>query len=236
MGRTTEVTWFGTVFRPRFNDHAFVPPTRTGNVIELAVPAWGDSGGNHATYDSFRSGTVKETAELYRGGTLLASGWGYVQAEVPSLKGTYRLVHTGSREATAEFPYSTSTRTEWTFTSAAPHSAQEPEQLPLVQLDYNLPTSADGKATRNATLLVMPVHLAGAPPAALQTRKMELSYNDGATWTTAPLTGRGNGNGNVSTVLKAPKAAQYVTTRVQARDTRGNTITQTVVRAAGIVR
>ncbi|MDX2705668.1 S8 family serine peptidase [Streptomyces sp. PA03-6a] len=234
VGHTTDVTWFGTVFRPRFNDHASVSPTRTGNVIELAVPAWGDSGGNHAAYDSFGSGTVKETAELYRGGTLLASGWGYVQAEVSSSKGTYRLVHTGSREATADFPYSTSTRTEWTFTSGAPRNAQKPEQLPLVQLDYNLPTSTDGKAAHNATLLVTPVHLAGAPHAALQTRKVELSYDDGATWSTARLTGCGNGK--VSTVLKAPKAAQYVTIRVQAGDTRGNTITQTVARAAGIAR
>jgi hypothetical protein len=108
------------------------------------------------------------------------------------------------------------------------------EQLPLVQVDYALSTSDDGKAAADATLLVTPLHLEGDSNAAPHTSKVELSYDDGATWTTARLSGRGNGK--VSLALHAPAPARYLTLRVQAGDSRGNTVTQTVVRAAGIAR
>ncbi len=45
-----------------------------------------------------------------------------------------------------------------------------------------------------------------AANAALNTRKVELSYDDGATWTTARLSGRGNGK--VSLPLHAPASAR----------------------------
>ncbi|MER5755368.1 S8 family serine peptidase [Streptomyces sp. NPDC002088] len=229
-GRTTDVNWFGPVIRPRLNN-SVQAPERTGDRIEVSIPAWGDSGGNHANSAPFGSAHSTGKTELYRDGTLLATGSSYLSAAVPAAKGSYRLVFSASRDATAEFPYSTSTRTEWTFASAIPRGT-ETDQLPLVQLDYALPTDADGKAAPGATLLVTPLHLTGGPHTALHTRKVELSYDDGATWTTARLTGRGAGK--VSTVLKAPASAQYVTLRVRAEDDRGNSVTQTVVRAAGI--
>ncbi|GAA4791414.1 S8 family serine peptidase [Streptomyces ziwulingensis] len=232
-GTTTDANWFGTVARPRING-GVAPPTRTGDRIDVTVPAWGDSGGDHANVMPFGSEQATQKSVLYRGDTVLAEGSGDVTATVPAKKGGYRLVHSATREATAEFPYSTSTRTEWTFTSSAPRAADATEQLPLVQLDYALPTSAEGRAASGATLLVTPLHLAGGPAAALRTDKVEVSYDDGATWTAARVSGRGNGK--VSTVLKAPKAAKYVTLRVHASDSRGDTVTQTVVRAAGIAR
>ncbi|WP_437040085.1 S8 family serine peptidase [Streptomyces sp. enrichment culture] len=229
-GRTTEAHWFGPVTRPRINS-GIQPPTRTGDRIDVAVPAWGDSGGDHANYVGFGSPEPIEQAELYRDGKLLATGSAGVTATVPATKGTYRLVHTASRQATAEFPYSTATRTEWTFASATP-GAGGTAQLPLVQVDYALPTDEAGRAERDATLLVTPLHLAGGPRAALHARKVEVSYDDGDTWTTARVSSRGNGK--VSVELGAPKSARYVTLRVHAGDSRGNTVTQTVVRAAGI--
>ncbi|MEV7983043.1 S8 family serine peptidase [Streptomyces sp. NPDC086519] len=230
-GRTTDVEWFGPVVRPRIND-SVQPPVRTGDEVDVVIPSWGDSGGSHANYVAFgSSGTTQETS-LYRGDTLLAEGGAGVSATVPARKGTYRLVHTATRTASAAFPYSTATRTEWTFTSAAPRNADGSEQLPLVQVDYALPTSDDGRAAGDAALLVTPVHLRGGSDAALSTRKVELSYDDGATWTTARLSGRGNGK--VSLRLHAPASARYLTLRVQAGDSRGNTVTQTVVRAAGL--
>ncbi|WP_190078122.1 S8 family serine peptidase [Streptomyces daghestanicus] len=229
-GRTTHVHWFGTVARPRFTDTA--PPTRTADRIDVTVPAWGDSGGDHANHTPFGSTGTSEKTRLYRGGTLLAAGSSGVAAAVPAAQGTYRLTHTATRTATTGFPYSTATRTEWTFTSAAPRDPGGTGRLPLVQLDYTLPTDDSGAATRGATLTVTPLHLAGGPRAALHTRKVEVSYDDGATWTTARLSGRGEGK--VSTVLKAPRSARYVTLRVHAGDSRGDTVTQTVVRAAGL--
>ncbi|MFE9611803.1 S8 family serine peptidase [Streptomyces sp. NPDC006012] len=230
-GRTTHAEWFGPVVRPRIND-AVAPPVRTGDEIDVTLPSWGDSGGNHVNWTPFgSSGTTQET-RLYRDRTLVAEGGSALTATVPSPKSTYRLVHEATRTATAAFPYSTATRTEWTFTSARPRTQQESGQLPLVQLDYTLPTSDDGTADGDASLLVTPVHLTGGPDSAPHVAKVELSYDDGATWTTARLQDRGHGTAGVA--LHAPASAQYLTLRVQAGDSRGNTVTQTVVRAAGI--
>ncbi|MFF3501856.1 S8 family serine peptidase [Streptomyces sp. NPDC003247] len=230
-GRTTDVEWFGPVVRPRVNG-GVAAPVRTGDEIDVTLPSWGDSGGDHVNYAAFGSTSTTQKTSLYRDGSLVAEGGAGVTAAVPAEKGAYRLVHEATRTATAAFPYSTATRTEWTFTSATPRTADAGEQLPLVQVDYTLPTSADGKAAADASLLVTPVHLEGGPNAALRTRQVELSYDDGATWTTARLTGRGDGT--VSVRLHAPAPAQFLTLRVHAGDSRGNTVTQTVVRAAGI--
>ncbi|MGI5440810.1 hypothetical protein ACQEV4_26560 [Streptomyces shenzhenensis] len=165
-------------------------------------------------------------------GTLVAEGGAGLNTAVPAQRAGYRLVHEATRTATAAFPYSTATRTEWTFASARPRGKADGEQLPLVQVDYALPTSDDGKAAADATLLVTPVHLDGGPHAALRTSTVQLSYDDGATWTTARL--RHRGDGTVSVALNAPASAQYLSLGVHAADSRGNTVTQTVVRAAGI--
>ncbi|WP_121708959.1 hypothetical protein [Streptomyces sp. E5N91] len=219
--------------RPRIND-GIQQPTRTADRIDVTIPSWGDSGGDHANYAAFGSTGSTDRTELRRNGALLAAGSSGLTSTVPATRSAYRLTHTATRDATAEFPYSTATRTEWAFTSALPSTPDRPEQLPLVQLDYTLPTDEDGRAARDATLLVTPLHLTGGPRAALRTRKVELSYDDGATWTTAGLGSRGGGR--VATVLNAPASARYVTLRVHAGDSRGNTVTQTVVRAAGIAR
>ncbi|MFI6124877.1 S8 family serine peptidase [Streptomyces sp. NPDC051064] len=230
-GKTTDVEWFGPVVRPRINAGA-QPPLRTGNDIDIVLPSWGDSGGDHTNYVAFGSTDTTQKTSLYRGDTLVAGGDAGVTATVPPKKATYRLVHTATRTATAAFPYSTATRSEWTFASTAPRRANDSEQLPLVQMDYALPTSDSGKAAANASLLVTPLHIEGGATAALHTSKVQLSYDDGATWTTARLSGKGNGR--VSVLLHAPASARYLTLRVQAGDSRGNSVTQTIVRAAGI--
>ncbi|MEV7990954.1 S8 family serine peptidase [Streptomyces sp. NPDC086077] len=231
-GRTTDVDWFGPVVRPRINS-SVQPPVRTGNQVDIAVPSWGDSGGDHANYVPFGSAETQQETTLYQGDTVIAQGGGGVWGTVPAKKGTYRLVHTADRTATEALPYSTATRTEWTFTSA-PSSTEHAVQLPLIQLDYGLPTSGDGRAAADSSLLVTPLHLEGGPSAAVHTKKVEVSYDDGAHWTTARLSGKGNGR--VSVTLHAPATARYLTLRVQAGDSRGNTVTQTIVRAAGLSR
>ncbi|WP_187285779.1 S8 family serine peptidase [Streptomyces sp. ME109] len=232
-GRTTDVEWFGPVVRPRING-SVTAPLRTADRIDVAVPSWGDSGGDHANYSAFASEETTQETSLYRGRTLVATGGDGVSATVPAKRDTYRLVHKATRTATAAFPYSTATRTEWTFSSAAPGGADGSRQLPLVQVDYTVPTADDGKAASGARLTVTPVHLDGGPDAALRTSKVELSYDDGVTWSTARLSGLGDGA--VSFSLHAPASARFVSLRVRAGDSLGNSVTQTVVRAAGIAR
>lgn len=226
-GRTTEVTWFGPFQRPRVNTSINLP-TRTGSTIAAYVPGWGDSGENHAGTAGYGPNT--QTTEIYRDGRLAGTtDGGYLYADVPAAKASYRLVTTTAR--TGDYPFSTSTRTEWTFVSEAAKDAEEVRQLPLIQLDYTLDTSADGSARRDASLLVTPSHLIGGPKASLRTTAVELSYDDGAHWRKASVSSSSKG---ARVRLDAPRGADFVTVRVHATDSRGNTVTQTIVRAAGI--
>ncbi|GGJ63039.1 S8 family serine peptidase [Streptomyces brasiliensis] len=223
-GKTTAVTWFGPVERPRVNDSQPLPQ-RTGNSVQFVVPGFGDGGEDHAGTVGF--GTTDQETSLYSGDTEIVRTGGYwLNADVPAAKDTYRLVTTTQRTG---YPYSTSTRTEWGFTSAAPHDG-DTQLLPLIQLDYTIATSTDGKAERDADLVVTPTNLPGVS-SAVRTETVELSYDDGATWQQAKLSGSSQG---ARLRLHAPATADYLTLRVHASDRSGDTVTQTVVRAVGL--
>jgi hypothetical protein len=153
-----------------------------------------------------------------------------LSAAVPAAKSSYRLVTTTERAGDfPAYPYSTSTSTTWGFTSATP-GADGTRLLPLVQLDYGLPTDGAGRAARDARLLVTPSHLPGVSVAAVRTDEVELSYDDGRSWQRATLSSSSRG---ATATLHAPAKAGYVSVRVHASDARGSTVTQTIIRAAG---
>jgi hypothetical protein len=60
---------------------------------------------------------------------------------------------------------------------------------------------------------------------------LEVSYDDGATWRAVRLQRSGSG---WSGRLDAPASAEYVSVRATARDTAGNSVSQTVQRAFGV--
>jgi hypothetical protein len=225
-GKATDVQWFGPLQRPRMN-RSFMLPKRTGAKAAVYVPGYGDSGANHVGLAGF--GSNSQNIQLYQGDRLLAESPGpEVKVDgLPAGKSAYRVVYTNKCTGCSS---STSTRTEWGFTSAEPQK-DETGQLPFVQLDYQLPTLFDGTADRDAKLLVTPSELPGGPKALVRTDKVELSYDDGKTWEKAKLNSSSKGT---STKLDAPKQAEFVSLRVHASDGQGNTITQTIVRAAGL--
>ena len=223
-GKTSTVRWFESFDRPRIN-RSLPLPVRTGDKISVVVPGFGDAQANHAGV--IGPGVTDQKTALYRGKTLVTETGGYyLDADIPAGKATYRLVTDTSR---TDYPYSTATTTQWTFTSASA-GADKTTQLPLVQLDYGIATTA-GKAARTATLLVTPSHLPGASVAAVRTTSVELSYDDGKTWKKATLSSSSRG---ASTRLAAPAKATFLSIRVNASDTRGNTVTQTLTRAVGL--
>ncbi|WP_333769903.1 hypothetical protein [Streptomyces sp. IBSBF 2435] len=92
------------------------------------------------------------------------------------------------------------------------------------------PTDLDGRAHRTADLSLTASHLPGVTGAgAITAATLQVSYDDGATWTSLRLDHR-RAAAWASTV-KAPRSAAYVSLRATARDDAGNTVTQTVPRA-----
>ncbi|MER5689759.1 S8 family serine peptidase [Streptomyces sp. NPDC002205] len=231
-GTTTDEHWFGPIERPRVD---FLP-ARFNSEIYASIPGWGDSGTSHiGSTAAAENPEVLNEVKLYQGDTLMADfnsdyvdRFGLSPERLP-----YRLVSENSRGLWTN-PYSTSTRTEWGFTSAANEPGTPAVALPLIQLDYTVDTDTAGKAHRNADLTVTPSHvpLPGVPSSkTIGDVTLDVSYDDGATWNKATLNHIGDG---WRTSLHAPAGATYATLRATAHDDQGNSVTQSITRAFGL--
>ncbi|MFF7211976.1 S8 family serine peptidase [Streptomyces sp. NPDC008238] len=230
---TSSETWFAPVQHPRaLNDGiSWTAPYRVGDIISTSsLPAWGDSGGHAGV--TWADGDTSKTS-LYQGDQLLGEDYNerIVTAEGMSPDPQpYRIVVEGKRNL-PDRPYSTRTRTEWGFTSSTTdYSVLTP--LPLVQLDYAVATDLSGKAGRRTCLTVTASHLKGAAGAGtIRTVTVEVSYDDGATWRRTTLRQSGGG---WKAQLDAPSRARFASLRTTARDTKGNSVSQTLIRAFGV--
>ncbi|CAG6393732.1 S8 family serine peptidase [Streptomyces cocklensis] len=225
-GSTTPSDWFLPVYHPRLNDSQSMPD-RQGDFFVLNIPGWGDSGSGHDGFDVNLWGDVDnlhETVTLYQGDTDLGSTvYQQLAAEAPSSAPLpYRLVAETSQDGV--LPSSPSTRTEWGFTSGSGYV-----DLPLIQLDYGVPTDLSGRAPRNTPLTLTASHLPGVTGAGtIDGATLQVSYDDGATWTALHLARHGT---TWTSTAKAPRSAGHVSLRATAEDDAGNTVSQTVLRA-----
>ncbi|MDX2708238.1 S8 family serine peptidase [Streptomyces sp. PA03-6a] len=230
-GRSSREQWLGPIQRPRINDSVALP-RREGDRITVEAPGWGDSGADHVSIDS-GLGALDQTISLQQGGAVIerVSGSSYVSSVTLSPRRLpYRIVTTTERDPAA-YPYSIRTRTAWDFISGSPKAGKF-AQLPLIQLDYVVDTDLEHKAARSAKLTLRASHLPGGPTAkSIDSAGLKVSYDDGATWSDQRMRRTANG---WETQLHAPDRARHITLRAQARDSDGNGVEQTVVRAFGL--
>ncbi|WP_236060168.1 S8 family serine peptidase [Actinacidiphila acididurans] len=236
-GAVVSEDWFKPVQRPYLNN-SYLGPTRTGNQMRIDVPGYGNA--DHAGYSLAWGTHAAQSVTLYQGDTRLGStSSGLVMS--PNLPGAaplpYRLVVANQRDASYS-PYSSSTTTQWKFTSAAPTVSGRRDLLPLLQIGLDVRTDDAGFVSRDSTfgvtvqqrapvavgLVDVTVAGAGTPGAP----RVEVSYDDGTTWT--PLTVDAHGHYR----FNAPRAAAFASLRLSASDSAGNTVDQTIIRAVGL--
>lgn len=235
-GSVQSEEWFKPIERPYLNNN-YLGPTRTGNQFRIDVPGYGDADHVGSSQDRQRS---SQTVSVYQGDTRIAqSSNGLVISPVLSSADPrpYRIVVQNTRDASFS-PYSSSTTTEWDFTSAAPAVAGERDLLPLLQVGYDIAPDDSGRVAGTATFGVtvqqrdpVPVGLVNVAVAGGGTPgnpHVEVSYDDGSTWRT--LTADRHGRYRLS----APRTATFASLRVTARDSAGNSVDQTVIRAVGL--
>ncbi|MFJ5220781.1 S8 family serine peptidase [Streptomyces sp. NPDC088354] len=223
---TYKECWVAPILRPRMIS-TDLPTRENGNVLSFAAPAWASGGAAHSGSGSTWGGLSQRTA-LYQGDTLISesdsdSGYGGNLSPKPL---PYRLVVDATNDNPSFSRYSTTTHTEWAFVSGD----AENKTIPLAQLDYGVDIDADGMARRIADLTVTPSVL-GAPTNDVPSVRLEVSYDDGTTWHRQTLIHR---DGSWKTVLLAPYSASFVSLRTNATDTRGNSVSQTIIRAYGL--
>ncbi|MEU4097299.1 S8 family serine peptidase [Streptomyces sp. NPDC026673] len=223
-GSVQQERWLGPVLRPRMSDTD--SQLRDETSLSLYVPGWSDSGAAHS--GAAQSETMTTRSSLLQGGTtLITTDSPYVNAfDLPEESLPYRLVVDTAGDPGLS-PYSSKTRTEWDFVSGKAQSGT----VPLVQLDYGTELDAAGRARRTSEVSITPSVLGTDAKGAVSSVRLEVSYDDGATWHRQDLKER---QGVWRTSLHAPSSAAFVSLRAVATARTGGSVSQTVVRAFGL--
>ncbi|MFE7323741.1 S8 family serine peptidase [Streptomyces sp. NPDC057565] len=224
-GEQHEETWLGAANGPAGPEAAYA--FREADKATLILPEMSDSQPGH--YGQYAA--ADETMmRVYQDGQLLK------ETNYPSLTGlpvgadpaTYRITLDASRPAW--FPLSTQTSTAWTFKSARPASAKE--NLALLWPQYGLNLDAENTTQGGSTYdFDLAFALQGGATADVDGVEVEVSTDDGATWSPATVKTKSDGHYKVS--LTNP-ASGYVSLRVKAQDTGGSKVEQTLIKAYAV--
>ncbi|MGW8983317.1 S8 family serine peptidase [Streptomyces parvus] len=239
-GRLPGETWQGAIVRPSIPAGTSTPTVREGNLLRLRIPEFTDSQPGHWSRTSAGDGLGEVpqgdlvSADLYRDGEKVAgvsSAWQDVS--VPDAPARYRLDLSTARDS-EDWKAGVSTDTSWSFRSG--HS-KKTTPLPLLQLDYDVPVDArnvvEGGRSHRVGVKVRAQKGLAAPRGV--TLRVEASYDDGRTWTTARTKAHGDLGFRAELTTPAQRRA-WVTLRVTASDSAGNTVRQTVQRAYAVHR
>jgi len=228
-GQTYQQSWGQGVFGPHFRQPRFIASNglangvmRRGDRFAASVEMFVDSDPYHASEPKVLPGR----ARLYRDGELLQDwrSFGYLALTLPGEEATYRL------EASVTPPVSdisTTVTSAWTFRSGHVDGDQA-VALPLLGVIYR--PDLDDRNHAQAGPVGIPLELfrqPGAGTAVIASVAVDVSYDEGRTWHTAPLTR----NGERWLAAVDNPAGGSVSLRVQAADTDGNRLEQTTIRA-----
>ncbi|GHH17906.1 S8 family serine peptidase [Streptomyces rubradiris] len=236
-GSRPELDWFRPVWHPWLGTGLGWGQQRAGDRLQFNTPGWGDSGPDHTGFgDVWSDGSgLSQTTAVYLDGTLVdesTSSAVYVSG-APADEHTYKVVTDTALDA-ARWPVATRGHTEWTFRSAA-GPADRWTYLPLVNLAFDLDTDLAGRvpAGRRVPVGIAAEYVAGATGTGrLGGGRLEVSYDDGTTWRAVPLTA--DGGASWRGTLTVPRGTAHLSLRAFARDDRGGSVTQEIIRAAAV--
>jgi len=228
------------------------PACREGDSLQFEVWPFNDNvPGRYGFPDYYPPPGFTETQayQLYQDGTLTASASdGLLGVSLPASTdpASYRLVYDVTRQ-NVDFPLSTASHTVWTFSSSHQSGRGIPQDwtcidrtrncapLPLLYAYYSADSNLLNQLSPGSHTLTLAVqHQEHSITAAISRASVAVSYNDGASWIKAPVTG---GDGSYQATFTVPGPSQtngFMAVRVSASDTAGDTIAQTVLRAYAI--
>ncbi|HVQ94509.1 MAG TPA: hypothetical protein VMU51_25955 [Mycobacteriales bacterium] len=225
---------------------------RQDDNLALRIMPFGDAQPGHIDMQEVDSSTTRSTTRFYQNGTLaMTTLLPYAMFPLLPTAANYRLDWDLTRTR-ADWPLSTDVHTSWTFSSNPASRPDRPPSyvdclpdttvtcgmLPLLFVGYDLPLAPDNTVAAGGTAPITVTVSRQEHMAAARGLKasLQLSYDDGATWTAAPV--RAAGGGRFTANVRYPALADsngYVAVRVHAADADGNTVDQTVLRAYQLV-
>ena len=207
--------------------------TRSDDQLYYRLASFTDAAGHWSP----TFGPATASSRVYLDGELISeNGFGLTgQVTVPRPQGSYRIEadvdHAGSLVG-----LSTQTRSAWTFRSA---QTADSKPLPLIDVDYvDVRKAGTDRSALDATnaaaritrveLVLAATHQQGSAAPAVRQMSVEVSYDDGATWEEASVEGN---RGDFVASYRHASAGDFVSLRINARDTAGGRLAQTLIRA-----
>ncbi|WP_410616601.1 S8 family serine peptidase [Amycolatopsis sp. lyj-109] len=199
---------------------------RAGNQLVYAIPLV--SGSDPEQYTT-PPGGLTGTATLSRDGVTLATtpSPAIGALAIPDGAGTYTL----RSVATRSVPWSevgTAVDVAWTFREPGLAAPAKPLPLLVVRAEGAVDEQSRAPAGKPFVLALTAQRQPGAGDLRLADLRVETSTDDGTQWTPVPTVRIGNGG---LAVVRNPAGEGFVSLRITARDTDGNAVTQTVIRA-----
>nr|BFE54200.1 S8 family serine peptidase [Saccharothrix mutabilis subsp. capreolus] len=221
-GREYEQHFLAPVYGPSVASPEALHLARRGNDIGFGLPLWGDGHGN--TGDS---NTAKARTTLYRDGVKVGEteypANGFFEG-VPAGKATFK-VETEAERAPGISEFSPVVSGAWTFKSDTV-AGNEFKPLPLTVVRFTPKLDGTGAAPAGRVLRVpLTVQQQGKADNGRVTRlDVEVSFDDGKTWSKVPVVGR-------TALVKNAEGAGFASLRVKGADSKGNTFEHTLIKA-----
>ncbi|WP_327265810.1 S8 family serine peptidase [Streptomyces sp. NBC_01232] len=237
QGSTTRLDWFAPATRPAQSEAFGVYNSRWQNHMTWNVQAWASSSDTMRLGGFLQWGETPTHLQVFQGDRLIHDNphstdmqW----VEVPAGNLPYRAVLDAERPGDL-FRLSTRTHTEWTFMSDTVDS-EFFEPFPVLNLDYALESDLHGDVKANATqeIALKPVSMGlGTVPGTVKSVKLDVSYDDGATWQKVTLTKGAHGRWTGS-FLTAKKPGGFISVRASAETDSGFSVKNEIIRAYGL--
>lgn len=224
-GSSSTEQWNMGPFGPSFASSPDLPQvwcTRVGDQLNFSVPQFSDQTPNHFGF----SATTSQVARLLMNG----KPYGSADTEfgiytVPPAGATFTYSLTEKRDVS---PFSTEVDSSWTFPSG--HVGASPVGLAMTALRF-APALDQFNRAPGGQEFKLPLFLQAQFGNTLpQTRRVtvDVSYDDGKTWTRVPVTG---GGADWTATLHHPDGTGYVSLRGTATDVQGGSTSVTIIHA-----
>lgn len=236
-GSTSRLDWFAPLTRPAQSESFGVYNSRWQNYMTWNVQAWASASDNMRLGGYLPWGETPSHLQVFQGDKLIHDNpvSGDMQwVEVPAGNLPYRTVLDVERPGDV-FRLSTRTHSEWTFMSDTVDSDFF-EPFSVLNLDYELESDLHGDVKANTTqrIALKPVSMnLDAVPGKVTTVKLDVSYDDGATWQKVTLSKSSGGSWNGS-FKTAKKPGGFVSVRASAATDRGFSVKNEIIRAYGL--
>ncbi|WP_327657784.1 S8 family serine peptidase [Streptomyces sp. NBC_00483] len=235
-GRHTELNWFKPVWHPYGGSGLGWGQQRNGDMLRFNIPGWGDSGPDHTGFGdpySPEAGMTQSTEAFVNGESAGRRTGSTAQFSVnDGSEQPFKLV-TDTELDPAVWGIRSTSHSEWTFRSGTtPDDAYT--FLPLINLNYDIYTDLAGKVRSGKRL---PIGLSAeyvkdaAGTGTIGGGTLKVSYDDGKTWKSVSLTGSG---ASWKGTLNVPRDATSLSLRATAKDDKGGSVSQELVRAAAV--